>query len=259
MSIWDKIYQWIWGHPERDQAPPSYLSPLKASAHFTYDHDRHPLGPETDTKPLAPVYSLFKKACSWNSGITPSHAKREIDYCGESNICIVFTQHADPQLKGWQAVVQMKANDVPKVMREGLYWTEVNLDKEAGYIAKFSDSQRAACQPSTTPHLPSCMSCQRVYFFQDLGEEPHWAAKMIVFCHDLDELSQFRFRDLRVDQTIFCAARDADGKVVYMFSRGPEPHSVSCVNTLYDDMPLDGWWPWPRRSEANGDSDSLLI
>lgn len=165
----------------------------------------------------------------------------QLEYFADGNISMLFAQRMTSGDDNWQAFVKIQADDLGRVMREGLHWTEANLDREAGYIDYNPQS-------SISSLIPPFITCARVFVFRDLAREPQWTAKMTVLCRDLPSLSLFRFSDLTVDHIAFCTAKDADGKMVYMFGR---VGGCFNMNTLYDDMPLEGWWPWPKRAEAH--------
>lgn len=157
---------------------------------------------------------------------------------------MLFAQHPFGLAEGWHALMDIQTDDVPRLMREGLHWTEANLDKEAGYI-------EANPQDSMSPRPPSFVKYIRMFLLRDLGEKPLWTAKMAVYFSNTDQLSQFRFRHLKLYQIIFCKAESIDEKLLYMYQRIPDTDDIN-VNTIYDDMPLEGWWPWPKRfTKAN--------
>lgn len=77
---------------------------------------------------------------------------------------------------------------------------------------------------------------------------------MTVLCPDIKSATQFNFRDLKFDQFSACCAMNQGGKDVYNFERETE---MDDVNTIYDEMPLEGWWPWPKR--PHGSEGDLLL
>lgn len=240
MEICNIFSRWIWGRLERREVLPSY-SPLRdASPPPPYIHGRHPLPSDTCNKPLARAFGKpHRQGPSAYFGL----AKGKLESSADENILMLLSQQVTAPIEGWQARLQIQADDIPSLMRNGLHWTEANLDREAGYIGKNP-------QDEVNSLIPSYVTCMRVYFLRDLAEQPQWTAKMTVFFTDLDQLSQFRFCDLRLDQIIFCAARTTEDRMVYLFNRIPN-YGCGNINTIYDDMPLDGWWPWPKRSKAN--------
>ncbi|KXJ89898.1 hypothetical protein Micbo1qcDRAFT_177086 [Microdochium bolleyi] len=96
-------------------------------------------------------------------------------------------------------------------------------------------------------------------------EIPAW-----VFAYDLATLSGFKpVRDLTREHILSASAEERFGDdgdsnddndeedigeetdIFYWYSRS-DP--ASSFNTFYDDMPLTGWWPWPRQEMEDGDA-----
>ncbi len=138
----------------------------------------------------------------------------------------------------WFADLAVSCRDLARLMREGFFWSPDSIVPEEGYTL-----------PDTVPHMASKgFKAARVWRLIDrqqrAGEAtPLWIGWLTVDFRDLALLSTFRIQDLSVDMISMASARNAKGKVVYDFSRYvPE----RCVNYIYDDMPLRGWWPYPR-------------
>jgi hypothetical protein len=166
-----------------------------------------------------------------------------------SNMIMLFSQDGtmvESATNTWFGLIAIRATDIPRLMREGLHWTESNLDREAGSI--FLPAQ-VGKDDTLTPRI----ECARYYEFRDIERKvPLWTAGMRVYFLDGDDVPSFKFRDLSLDQIAMCGAMNQEGRIVYAFGR--ENKSLK-VNAIYDDMPLEGWWPWPKRSE-DGEKDS---
>jgi hypothetical protein len=240
MTIFEKISQWLWARPEQRNAAPSHSSFLDAIPPPPYKQDEY----------LLPFDTCDESAAQESSSVTNAHRHGEhthSDHAGEKsepffhgNICMVFSQHPRALTGGWHALMNIQADDVPRLMRDGLHWTEANLDREAGYV-DFNP------QVSFHPPPPPFVKFIRVYYLRDLNKKPQWTAKMSVFFSNADQLSQFQFRDLKLDQITLCDAKAADNKLLYAYHRIPNAEKIN-FNTIYDDLPLEGWWPWPKRS-----------
>ena len=139
----------------------------------------------------------------------------------------------------WAAVLRIGVKDVATLMKDGLFWSEENLDREAGYVVN--------PQHAVGPSIPKDWKYARFFSFEDIGIEPRWKAKMHVFSRNLEQLSRFEFGELRVDKIVFCRANDAEGNMVYLYDDGIDGKRVR-INSFFDKMPLEGWWPWPRRN-----------
>ncbi|KFH44084.1 hypothetical protein ACRE_051280 [Hapsidospora chrysogenum ATCC 11550] len=179
----------------------------------------------------------------------------ELDRDLTPNMFMAFSQDGtlvESATNTWFGVITITATDIPRLMREGLHWTESNLYREAGCIF---EPQRIGKDDTLTPRI----ICARYYEFQDKERKvPLWAAGMRVYFLDSEGVTSFKFRDLRLDQIAICLALNQKNQLVYGFDRNPEYHNI---NAIYEDMPLEGWWPWPKRSgdgEKDGKEDFLL-
>ncbi|KAK1579990.1 uncharacterized protein LY79DRAFT_521650 [Colletotrichum navitas] len=153
----------------------------------------------------------------------------------------------------WEAFLLFKARDLPRLMREGFHWNAANLDREAGYMERrllsddrFNDEDR--------------WSCSRTFFLSDLSDDPQWAAKLIVYPEKVTVLSSFTITNINMDTMNGAAAckkvadQDRATQWVYFWHRN---YLEDNFNAIYDDMPLTGWWPWPRQ-EVDDDDITLM-
>ena len=92
----------------------------------------------------------------------------------------------------------------------------------------------------------------RRFVLKDLGRLPFWEAMLVVWARDIKTLADFRISDdpnlpgphlsPTRDMIYKCAGYNKSGELIYCFDfRNPD----DSFNTIYDDKPLDGWWPWP--------------
>jgi hypothetical protein len=63
---------------------------------------------------------------------------------------------------------------------------------------------------------------------------------------ELKTLAEFNLDILTADAIHVMMVRDSENRVVYCYSR-LRPQD-SC-NAYYDHMPMEGYWPWPRKDE----------
>jgi hypothetical protein len=251
MSIWSNITGYIYGLLGRHESPPAY-SPLPNDSTILpcYDKSGRPSAQGAcltlNTSTTFPCRDEPRRPSSrglWLTNIlSPGRRKKQdepVDW-SRCNFGMSFAEDTHYPGHGWYGSLSLQAKDIPRLMREGLYWTEANLDYPAGHI-KYDYLE------SWNRYYPSGWYYQRVLFFQDTAIDPQWKAKMIVFCRDMHGLSRFRFRELRLDQITFCRASH-NGALVYSFDRTRK--TVNCINTMYEDMPLDGWWPWPKKATS---------
>ncbi|KAI1387982.1 uncharacterized protein F4822DRAFT_408240 [Hypoxylon trugodes] len=85
----------------------------------------------------------------------------------------------------------------------------------------------------------------RHYFFQDLQQTPpRWVAHLQLFAAAEEVLASVRFEDISVEHVYIAIAHGAEhGGCIYHY-RWSQPKIA--YNTIYDEMPMEGWWPWPR-------------
>ncbi|KAF2972296.1 hypothetical protein GQX73_g1304 [Xylaria multiplex] len=138
----------------------------------------------------------------------------------------------------WVAVQMVKCCDVPRLMREGFYWDGANVIREEGfvdgdftYIDRRQDRKRWAGN--------------RHYFLKDLQEPPRWISTIEVFALNWSTLYRFNLNQLSRENMRSLTAVNQSGDVIYRWKNGlPQ----LWFNAVYDDMPLKGWWPWPRKN-----------
>ncbi|KAL2884219.1 hypothetical protein SGCOL_000158 [Colletotrichum sp. CLE4] len=143
----------------------------------------------------------------------------------------------------WEARLRVKSKDLPRLMREGFHWTVANIHREAGYI------EHEAKEPAM---VGAGWNCTRNYYLSDLSPDQNWTAKLTVCARDIRVLSQFDVAKLRPEQAYAAIAwtNVQPGQYVYNFDcLDPRKN----YNAIYDNMPLEGWWPWPKKQPDAGD------
>lgn len=144
----------------------------------------------------------------------------------------------------WEVRLEVCAKDLSCLMRRGVYWDESNAQQENGHFLGKTDLPAYATRSSWT--------MARSYSLRDLSDSPGWVARLRVYAHEIHVLSEFRLRNLSMNDIWAAKAYNEEGKHVYNFESNKEKNSF---NTIYDDMRLGGWWPWPSKdseAEATG-------
>ncbi|KAI0550757.1 hypothetical protein F4679DRAFT_583128 [Xylaria curta] len=140
----------------------------------------------------------------------------------------------------WIAVLMVKSHDVPRLMREGFYWDSANVIREEGYIDQ--DFTVAGYRQDR-----KYWSGTRHYFLKDLQQPPCWIAPIEVFALNSTTLYQFDLSRSSRENTQWAAAINQSGHQIYHWHyRFPG----SWFNVAYDNMPVEGWWPWPKKYQA---------
>lgn len=138
----------------------------------------------------------------------------------------------------WEARLEIRAKSVPNLMRQGFFWGLDNVKMEEGYFVIGKKQIPAMAKADTTG-----WNCARMYALTDLADDPQWIAEIWVFARKLQTLSTFRLSMLSPSQISGVTAGDGMGGQVYNYLAF---HPELTFNAIYDDMPLEGWWPWPK-------------
>ncbi|KAJ0305576.1 hypothetical protein COL5a_006303 [Colletotrichum fioriniae] len=174
--------------------------------------------------------------------------------CVPKNLSIIYSPvpigaGANVSRRGisWEARFRVRAKDLPRLMREGLHWTIANIHREAGYF-EYEAKEPVMKEAGWT--------CTRNYYLSDLSPEQNWTAKMTVCARDLQTLARFDMAKLRPEQayTALAWTNVQPGQYIYNFERLAPGRNF---NAIYDEMPMEGWWPWPKRQpDADNKPDS---
>ncbi|KAI0196551.1 hypothetical protein EV127DRAFT_494486 [Xylaria flabelliformis] len=137
----------------------------------------------------------------------------------------------------WIAILLVKCRDVLRLMREGFHWDAANIIREEGYVDQdftfawfLQDRKRWA----GTRH----------YFLKDLQQPPRWVGNIEVFAQNQTTLFKFNLDRLSRESMKWAKANNQSGHQIYQWQYG---FPGTWFNTVYDDMPMEGWWPWPKR------------
>ncbi|KAI1119017.1 hypothetical protein F5Y14DRAFT_118657 [Nemania sp. NC0429] len=144
----------------------------------------------------------------------------------------------------WMAALLVKCDDVPSLMREGFHWDRTNIIKEEGYFDY--DYTNAGCSWT--------WNGTRHYFLEDLQRPPRWIATIEVFAAKHETLCCFDLGQLSLGNNCRTTAYSQSRKRIYEYIYGKHQQSY---NAIYDDMPMEGQWPWPRKSSKDsGEADT---
>ncbi|KAI1270950.1 hypothetical protein F5Y07DRAFT_404919 [Xylaria sp. FL0933] len=157
----------------------------------------------------------------------------------------------------WLAGLAVKCSGVPRLMREGFYWDASNVVKEEGYVEFNRECPEQAgitnlsrvwrwFFPVTVQESSRRIKGTRWYFLQDLNQPPRRGASLavqavdvrILYNCDLSQLSRGLIRSV--------SASDQFQHQIYGYQF--DPPTVR-FNMIYEKMPMEGWWPWPRRED----------
>ncbi|KAI1266505.1 hypothetical protein F5Y18DRAFT_381776 [Xylariaceae sp. FL1019] len=140
----------------------------------------------------------------------------------------------------WTARLHCKCADVPQLMRTGFHYDMDNVVREEGFTALHAN--RWVHSPGV-PYIAT-----RFYFLKDLEEPRRWTAVIDVHAPVWETVYRFDLSCISRDQIRQAVAFNPVGFSIYRYLRGSP---AECYNAIYDDMPLEGWWPWPKKEYDN--------
>lgn len=151
----------------------------------------------------------------------------------------------------WEAHLTIRTKDLARLMREGIHW-------DTNYFHIGSGSLLHASKSSDRCPLSRGLELVRRYYLSDSSHSgnditPAWVGRLFVYARQMATLRTFRpTRDLKHDQISEAVAgnegaspKDEDFEVYYLFNRADPDQSL---NTILDETPMTGLWPWPREA-----------
>ncbi|KAI0548049.1 hypothetical protein F4679DRAFT_597097 [Xylaria curta] len=133
----------------------------------------------------------------------------------------------------WAAILKVKCSYIPRLMREGFYWNDANVVREDGYV-----------DLNPTNRYSKNWSGIRHYFLRDLQQPPLWIATVEILAVNKEILCRFDLNQLSRKKMHQAGATSQYGHMVYSWVYG---YPQTSFNAIYDDRPMKGWWPWPRK------------
>ncbi|SPN98383.1 uncharacterized protein DNG_01428 [Cephalotrichum gorgonifer] len=135
----------------------------------------------------------------------------------------------------WVAILIVRATDLPALMKRGFHVSKDNVQKGKGFFKLGSDVPTRA-QSLGLLHT-------RRYVLAAGALQPGWSAAMTVYARSIRDLSEFRAENPTAGNVAAAVGYNERNEIVYNYSStNPEAN----FNAVYDDMPMEGWWPWPR-------------
>ncbi|KAI1366806.1 hypothetical protein F5Y08DRAFT_350698 [Xylaria arbuscula] len=198
------------------------------SGHAYFDSGTaHYFSLRKEPAPPARPFQDDKEKVSIMFGIVPDPSK-----------CAHFKHQA------WVATMRIKCQNVPRLMRDGFHWDVSNVIKEEGYIEWGKTSRNA--NDWDRAH-------KRWYFLEDTHHPRRWTASISVVATEPQILSNFSVRQLSKKSIRDAWAVNQNGRHIYGYRayetadpsiNAPE-HPMYGFNAIYDEMPMQGFWPWP--------------
>ncbi|KAI2617713.1 hypothetical protein GGS26DRAFT_596263 [Hypomontagnella submonticulosa] len=149
----------------------------------------------------------------------------------------------------WVGLLQVKCDNIPQLMREGFFWSLDNVLWEQGFLGSplYSSSWDQFDSDEGRNLREIGLSQRRSYFLRDIQHEPpRWIAHFQMYARSDEILARIRLENLRIENVFSAEAKASARQRLYKYLRcKPE----ASMNALYDNMAMEGWWPWPKRAK----------
>ncbi len=230
------------------QPPPTYESILSLSSHQpsttkdTTDNNK-------ENSNTAPVPQPVLKPVPSLAGLPDSSAFNTVySLLGREHGIVSIGFVIDPRVPRawkaapWEATLTVKCPDVPRLMREGFFWSADNIVPEEGFMKAVGPRSRAYGY-----------SHVRTWILTDKPESrgrhgnSQWVACLEVSATAIETLTGFMPQNMTRAHIWKANAWDEHGRTIYNYDSYTPAQNYNCV---YDDTPLRGWWPWPRREDG---------
>ena len=146
----------------------------------------------------------------------------------------------------WAVHFEVKTIDIARLMREGFFWSTESILPEEGFISR-----------ETKPGWTNFgFRHKRTWILTDKSDEevPSWVGYLEVITRSPEILPSFRVQDLTRENIYAASAWNGLDQLVYDYHYRWPQKSYNCI---YDDKPLQGWWPWPKEDPSFASSAVL--
>lgn len=195
--------------PSTDQ-PPSYESLMEAAeVEAAWDHER-------------PAHWLEGK-CNLLLQFKSQHS--------------IFSRLVGRAGPSWSAQLEVKAKNIPRLMRRGFYWSPADIQKGDDHIEldlKFATAPKPVHRGKDAPTKWNHVRTRRL---RDHSGDGEWFALLHVFAMEVETLLNFDLELLTMDRLRRQVAYDWNREVVYWAHRSDK----RVYNITSQQAPV-GWW-----------------
>ncbi|KAK5991405.1 hypothetical protein PT974_09686 [Cladobotryum mycophilum] len=147
----------------------------------------------------------------------------------------------------WCGRMEIRTKNVARLLKQGLHWTLANIQRRKGHYI---------LDPLVNKGIPRLRPWKygRSWSLVELDDEgkkkkkdPLWVAEFIIMADEISLLSEFNLDTLCTKNIQSAYAFNRRQNLVYLFDRGRPSDNF---NAIYDNMPLEGWWPWPKKESG---------
>lgn len=164
----------------------------------------------------------------------------------------------------WSAVLRIWTWDVPGLMRQGLFWSEDNIVPEEGSVLTSEDFHTS----TAGVWEGSQRDCARAYSLVSRGDTSvHWVGSLVVAFRREAQIARFSVNGLgrrnvyrmeALEHRVFNPYQVSGDSTDLQSRSNQAGHVALCYrwewdrthiafNAMFDNMPMEGWWPWPRK------------
>ena len=243
------IYKLSWVPFSSTNHIPIHTPPPFVIKSTTFSPQGHLSCTTTNTSPLAEVVHHLSKLLpkrKWHPRLIPwDYQQQTLRYPIYPDLSLHMVSKTSGRFDEgddiqWEAQLLLWTADIAKLMREGLHLSATNFCEDEGALM---DNQTDKIIPYFPLVGQRCDFVRRCVL-QGPGPKPSWEGILIVFANDYGKITRFRPHDLSPDSVYRAVGINKHREDVYGYSyRVPASRS----NMIYDDMPLEGWWPWPKK------------
>ncbi|KAK3303023.1 uncharacterized protein B0T15DRAFT_504299 [Chaetomium strumarium] len=159
--------------------------------------------------------------------------------------CSLFIKYGE----GW-ATLSFEMVPDPGIDARGFFWSADNVVPEFGHMFNSVTPRWAAggygharqwtlvdktCTPDGTPR---------------------WVGRLEVMAASIGLLSSFRPQDLSTEHVLSTHAWNKEKQLVYCYLYHVPDQTYNCI---YDNKPLYGWWPWPKKGDHQGRMKKVAV
>ncbi|KAI1752141.1 hypothetical protein F4782DRAFT_530753 [Xylaria castorea] len=142
----------------------------------------------------------------------------------------------DWKIQEWAAFIYVTCSAFSHPICKGFHWGGANVVHEDVFVGEVvMDGEFGQDEKK--------WSGVRHYLLEDLLRPRRWVAKLQVFTFSYETLRHFDLNQLSQENIRYGQAFCPYGRRIYQYCYGKfQP----CYNTIYGDMPMEGFWPRPR-------------
>jgi hypothetical protein len=201
--------------------------------------------PANSSKENGKSQGQSQQECKPQKPVTPRSTQNSFDRYNEGTGWLNLRMVPDPGMPDygkapWAALFNVHCQDVPRLMRDGFFWSVDNVLPEEGSMP-----------PPRTEWAAKGFRYTRRWILSDKsnnnGGTPRWVGRLVVISPSVELLARFRVQNLSPNQICSANAWDSDSDLVYNYNCRVSGQNFNCI---YDDEPLEGWWPWPEKGET---------